>query len=146
MQIFLPYKDIFETAKCLDNRRLNKQIIECRQILDAIDGAKAWCNHPIINMYKCNSAFVRLYMKVLEEYIHGYIDNATRWSDFFNKYCCFPHFITDDYCDQMKRRLYTKDPIYYKQFEKYGKSDVNWYFVEGKWLYYKKGKQININE
>ena len=52
MQIFLPYKDVFETAKCLDNRRLNKQIIECRQILDAIDeNSKASCNHPIVKMY-----------------------------------------------------------------------------------------------
>ena len=38
MQIFLPYKDIFETAKCLDIKRLNKQIIECEQILNTIDG------------------------------------------------------------------------------------------------------------
>ena len=147
MQIFLPYKNVFETAKCLDNRRLNKQIIECRQILDAIDeNSKAWCNHPIVKMYKGYSAFVRLYMRVLDEYRHGYIDNATRWSDFFNEYGCFPHFITDEYCDQMKRRLYTKDPIYYAQFAEFGTSDVNWYYVDNKWLYYKNGKQININE
>ena len=52
MQIFLPYKDIFKTAECFDNRRLNKQIIECQQILDAIDGSTSWCNHPIVKMYK----------------------------------------------------------------------------------------------
>ena len=41
-----------ETAKCLDPRRLNKQIIECKQILKAIDGeTKAWANHPATKMY-----------------------------------------------------------------------------------------------
>ena len=63
MQIFLPYKNVFETAKCLDNRRLNKQITECNQILDAIDGAKAWCNHPITKMYKG-----KCFRKALKEY------------------------------------------------------------------------------
>lgn len=37
MQIFI-VGSILETAKALDKRRLNKQIIECKQILAAIDG------------------------------------------------------------------------------------------------------------
>ena len=144
MQIFLPYKDIFETAKCLDNRRLNKQITECNQILDAIDGAKAWCNHPITKMYKEHFYWVLKYKEILELFYKKVIDVAAIISQ--EALEITPYFITDDYCDQMKRRLYTKDPIYYKQFESYGTSDVNWYFVEGKWLYYKNGKQISINK
>lgn len=38
MQVFTPYPEPFKTADCLDSRRLNKQIIECRQILAAIKG------------------------------------------------------------------------------------------------------------
>lgn len=46
MQIFLPYKDIYKTAEALDKRRLNKQILECRQILNALYGkSKGWANH-----------------------------------------------------------------------------------------------------
>ena len=37
MQIFIVGSPI-ETADTLDKRRLNKQIIECRQILAAING------------------------------------------------------------------------------------------------------------
>ena len=59
MQIFLPYKNPFDVAKCLDNRRLNKQIIECRQILAAIDGtSKAWSHHPVVLMYAHHRDFV----------------------------------------------------------------------------------------
>lgn len=38
MQVFVPYQEPFEVATFLDSRRLNKQIIECRQILAAIRG------------------------------------------------------------------------------------------------------------
>ena len=52
MQIFL-IGTVLETAQALDNRRLNKQIIECQQILDAINGTgKGWFNHPVVHMYK----------------------------------------------------------------------------------------------
>lgn len=38
MQVFTPYPQPFACADCLDPRRLNKQIIECKQILAAIRG------------------------------------------------------------------------------------------------------------
>ena len=53
MQVFIPNADPFWTADILDNRRRNKQIIECRQILKAIRGeSKAWANHPVTRMYR----------------------------------------------------------------------------------------------
>jgi len=36
MQTFLPYPNFVETAKCLDYRRLGKQRVEAKQILDAL--------------------------------------------------------------------------------------------------------------
>lgn len=42
----------------------------------------------------------------------------------------------------MKRRLYTKDKLFYKQWEDLGESDINWYFVDNEWKYYKNGKKI----
>ena len=38
MQIFLPLPSCLQTAKQLDKRRLNKQIIEAAQIIRSIDG------------------------------------------------------------------------------------------------------------
>jgi hypothetical protein len=54
MQTFLPYRDFLATAKALDYRRLGKQRVEARQILDIISNNKteAWSNHPAVNMWR----------------------------------------------------------------------------------------------
>ena len=55
-----------------------------------------------------------------------------------------PEFHTDEYFKQMKRRLYTKDNNHYSQYKDLGESDINWYYVNNEWLYYKNGKRISI--
>ena len=53
MQTFLPYKDFTKSAKALDNKRLGKQRVEVKQILNALDGkSKGWTNHPATNMWR----------------------------------------------------------------------------------------------
>lgn len=63
MQTFLPFPLDFEaSARCLDNRRLGKQRVECLQILQTIkkiqnttpDKRKTipWANHPAIKMWE----------------------------------------------------------------------------------------------
>ena len=131
-----------ETAQKLDKRRLNKQIIECGQILKAIAGdTTAWVNHPATKMYTKHWLWLRNYMKCLDHYRNGEIEVATIFSE-----CCnliAPSFHCQEYFDQMKRRLYTKDPIHYAEFADLGTSDVNWYVVDGKWRHYRNGKLIN---
>ena len=46
----------------------------------------------------------------------------------------------DDFIIQHRRRLYTKDKGFYKDFSIYGESDENWYVVDGKLIKYKNGK------
>lgn len=47
MQTFLPYSDFALCAKVLDNKRLGKQIVECRQIMQCLLGLReGWRNHP----------------------------------------------------------------------------------------------------
>ena len=53
-----------------------------------------------------------------------------------------PPFLTDEFCDQHKRRLFTKAPDFYPQFEEYGTSEENWYWVECELLKYVNGKRI----
>jgi hypothetical protein len=50
MQTFLPYPDFYESAKCLDWRRLGKQRVEGMQLLNATPG-KGWYNHPARKMW-----------------------------------------------------------------------------------------------
>jgi tRNA G10 N-methylase Trm11 len=147
MQVFI-IGSPFQTAEILDRRRLNKQIIECHQILDALNGKKAWSNHPAVLQYKDHKEWLELYMFCLEDYYSVKYNNvdkdmlylAKEWSDraFEHK----PDFHTEEYFKQMKRRLYTKDKTYYQQWKELGETDINWYFVDGEWRYYQNGKRI----
>ena len=140
MQIFIIGSPI-ETADALDKRRLNKQIIECRQILAAIEGkSKAWANHPCVLMYREHRHWLRYYDWCLSAYKIGFHEIAEKVSNLAAKR--IPPFHTEAYFNQMKRRLYTKDNEYYKQWSHLGESDVNWYYVDGKWRYYRNGKRI----
>lgn len=148
MQVFCPYPSPLDCAKAMwgDSRRYNKQIIECRQIIAAIEGAKAWCNHPVCLMYKEHKEWLYNYMMCFAFY-----REYKKGNDFAFKYCCYysekadaatPPFLTEEFCDQHKRRLYTKAEELYPQFAGYGTSDINFYVVNGELLKYKNGKQI----
>lgn len=55
MQTFLPYKEFELVAQVLDNKRLNKQILEGYQILNVLsndDPRAGWRNHPAVKMWR----------------------------------------------------------------------------------------------
>ena len=55
MQTFLPQSDYYVSAAILDSKRLNKQILECYQILNVLSGKSptgGWRNHPAVLMWK----------------------------------------------------------------------------------------------
>lgn len=139
MQVFIIGTPL-ETAQALDKLRLNKQIIECRQILDALNGAKAWSNHPCVLQYRGYEQWLKLYANILEAYQDGRIGDAIL-SNLIVKELT-PSFHTQEYYTQMKRRLYTKDKEHYKQWADLGESQENWYCVDGEWRKYVNGKRI----
>lgn len=52
MQTFLISPNFSDTAKVLDNQRLNKQIIEARQIFQVVSGkSKGWASHPAVKQW-----------------------------------------------------------------------------------------------
>lgn len=54
MQTFLPYPAMRDSLDALDNKRLNKQILETYQILNVLSGQSksgAWSNHPAVLMW-----------------------------------------------------------------------------------------------
>ena len=141
MQVFVPFPSPIDVARCLDKRRLRKQIIECDQILAAINGdSKAWFNHPVVKMYSKHKFWLYHYREVLSYYLQGYPQVAKYTSNTAG--LDRPPFLTDEFCDQHKRRLYTKAPDLYPQFAKYGTSDENWYFVDGELVKYINGKRV----
>ena len=61
MQTFMPYDNFIDSAACLDYRRLGKQRVECKQLLQALGvpvggplNAKpsSWRNHPAARMWQ----------------------------------------------------------------------------------------------
>lgn len=81
------------------------------------------------------------YRETLESYMMGLLTLAKQYS-YQCDYYFRPSFLTQDLCDQHKRRLYTKAPELYPQFSELGTSEENWYFVDGRIIKYKDGKQI----
>jgi len=75
MQTFIVDKDIPCSAKKLDVKRLNKQILECWQIYDTIiNNKKAWANHPAVRMWRDHTIYLLYY-----GYIH-YLEWQDRWT------------------------------------------------------------------
>ena len=55
MQTFLPHISFQKSAQCLDYKRLGKQRVEAKQILNALDpeyDKKGWKTHPATMMWK----------------------------------------------------------------------------------------------
>ena len=135
MQVFI-IGSAYETAKALDKRRLNKQIIECRQILDAINGkTKAWANHPCTIQYRNHAEWLTAYELCLKSYMYGNDAQALIANVYANMKR--PNFHTQEYFDNMKKRLYTKNNEHYKQFAHLGESYENWYWINNAWKIYK---------
>ena len=62
MNIFLPEENIYDSVKSLDDKRLNKQIAECKTILGvALDGKLGYSYHPVTIYYKDYPWFVCKY-------------------------------------------------------------------------------------
>ena len=140
MQVFIIGTPL-ETAIALDPLRLNKQILETQQILDALNGKKAWSRHPAVLQYRGYEKWLKHYQRVLICYNSLGVEHK-----FYNEMAIkfSPGWHTQEYYDQMKRRLYTKNPEHYKQWAHLGTSMENWYWSqeENRFIKYVNGKRI----
>ena len=141
MQVFVVGSPL-ETAMALDPKRIRSQIREAHVILAAIHGeVKGWIHHPVVLMYsEPNSVrWLQMYADILE----GYLDGSTGLIEADREAReITPEFHTEKFLIQMKRRLFSKNPEYYKQWESLGPSDENWYFVNKQWVKYINGKRV----
>jgi len=133
MQTFLPYKDFTKTAKVLDNKRLNKQILECYQILNVLsntDPRAGWRNHPAVKMWRGHEKALWGYAMTMLIEASGrgiktdtneknlrtsWANNADNWGS------GEPAWLSNDIVMRKittthKANLYKKDPVYYFQF------------------------------
>ena len=133
MQTFLPYPAMRDSLDALDNKRLNKQILETYQILKVLSGESpsgAWRNHPAVLMWVGAENELWRYGQVamaLAEMRGIKTDNnksnyktlakiaATRWGDEEPAWRKNPTTIKR-VTTTHKANLYRKDPEYYYDF------------------------------
>ena len=143
MQVFIPYASPYSTAMVMkgDSKRFNKQILETKQILAAIeDPTKGYANHPVTKMYAGHTDWLKLYLEVFELVRDGNHAEARIKSK--QAYAVRPEWFSIALCNQHKRRLYTKNPVLYKCFKQYGTSLENHYVVDGVLKKYINGKIV----
>tara|TARA_R110000822_G_scaffold79337_8_gene189800 strand:- start:2544 stop:3023 length:480 start_codon:yes stop_codon:yes gene_type:complete len=145
MQTFLPYPDMIKSAKALDYKRLGKQRVEAKQIINAITGVprkdgkpyKGWISHPCSVMWKDYVPALKFYHNIVikEWEDRGYNNNMPLFelkADSFN----MPWWYGDEsFHSSHRANLLRKDPDYYSQHG--WKEDPNdpyvWHDVEKKW-------------
>lgn len=130
MQIFIIDTPI-KTALSLDRRRFHNQITEAKLILKGIRGENGWGRHALAKMYKDHSLWLEYYIMVFEAVKRCDLAEAEFYNEFANE--IKPNFLTEDFYNHMKCRLYTKDKEFYKDWEVFEESNINKYFVDGEW-------------
>lgn len=131
MQTFVPYADFKESAAVLDNKRLNKQLLEGRQVYQILVENRshgAWVNHPAVKMWRNYDNALYVYLSAIKhECDRRKISTEKNWEAISKMYhwnwdrgsrVIMPPWWGDDRVHQSHRNnLYRKDPEYYAQFE-----------------------------
>jgi hypothetical protein len=130
MQTFVPYADMHESAVVLDNKRLNKQLLEGRQIYNILSSGRTkggWVNHPAVKMWRNydNALYAYLENMMLECEFRG-IATEKNWSAITKMHSdnwdrgsniVMPPWWNDERVHQSHRNnLYNKDPEFYAEF------------------------------
>ena len=144
MQTFLPYSDINESLKVLDNKRLGKQRVEAYQIISALTGRpklngkpySGWLNHPCCILWKYNVPMLKVYYnQSIREWISRGFKNTMQFEE-INESVTYPDWWGNErFHDSHKSNLLRKDPLFYSQ---YGwnvspESPYTWLDSEGRW-------------
>ena len=83
MQTFLPYADFKASARALDYRRLGKQRVEGKQIINALSpdyDKRGWVNHPATQMWRGYEQSLRVYVNtMIEEWISRGYNNTMEY-------------------------------------------------------------------
>lgn len=83
MQTFMPFSSFQKTAECLDYRRLGKQRVETKQILQCLmeEGSLGWSNHPIVSAWWGFEEALAVYgLYICSEWkFRGYQDSLFGW-------------------------------------------------------------------
>lgn len=145
MQTFLSENTFCECARALDDKRLNNQLLEGRQILKLLvinDSKKAWFNHPAVRQWAGYEPLLLSYLEAIRnECAIREIKWTTNWDAICEVYRLYngSHYIKLPYWWSDKRelrkfkrtvklthraRLYVKLPEHYWQYKKWTEANI----------------------
>jgi hypothetical protein len=129
MQTFLPYPDFYESAAVLDSKRLQKQLLEGRQIYNIISDratTKGWRRHPAVLMWRgYDTALFEYLTAIKEECVNRGINTIKNWQAILHIHkwnwnrgnLIYPEWWGDERFHQSHRNnLYRKNPEHYLHF------------------------------
>lgn len=108
MNIFQPYEDVTDCAKALDDRRLIKQILECKQIYNSGVQKRGYSNHPVTVHFKRYPFYVIRYaLACCDEYYQR-----------FGKKHSYADFFVDEFDELLHNATESdfKTPFFYAQY------------------------------
>jgi len=120
---FIPYANFSKCAKVLDNKRLGKQRVEAKQILNILlneTKTKGWRNHPVVKMWTgYEKALMSYYNAIVEEWIkRGYRNTMTYYK--ITGKITYPWFIGNKSVHlSHQANLLRKDFNYYSRYFKH---------------------------
>lgn len=145
MQTFLPYPDFVKCAQVLDNKRLNKQHLECFQIINVLEGkSTAWQNHPAVRMWDHCIPALKFYANCIKEecLVRKFKSEKIPYYTIKEK-IHYPKWLGDDLVHiSHQSNLMRKLPTHYSKFnfKDYGISGYYWPVAPKT----KKSQEINL--
>lgn len=118
MQTFLPFANFAVSAMLLDQKRLGKQRLECRQILSAIDHGGGWRHHPAVRMWRGHERALELYHDCcVREWIRrGYVNNMEQILPPLDEVVMPPWLGGEEFHASHRSQLMKKDWEWYGRF------------------------------
>lgn len=130
MQTFVPYADFNQSAAALDNKRLNKQLLEGRQIYSILVSGRrsgAWVNHPAVKMWRNYDMALFEYLVAMKDECNDRgIATEKNWNAILELHdnnwnrgskVVMPPWWNDNRVHESHRNnLYVKDSDYYSMF------------------------------
>ena len=147
MQTFLPLPGYLRSARVLDDKRLGKQRVECKQILRALGvpvggvvGKGGWRHHPAVKMWRGHEYSLACYsIAVCEEWRRrGHSDSLlpqfeqAASATYSSGSTARPAFVGDDQFHASHRsNLLRKDAQHYGQFAWSESADLPYVWPQG---------------
>lgn len=104
----------------LDYRRLGKQRLEAKTILDILlnrTDKKGWRNHPAVLMWRGYEETLKDYYNYMVfEWVQRGYNNTMKFEEVDLSKVHHPYWLTTEFCNAHKSNLLRKNKEYYSQF------------------------------